>query len=104
MAFAIQSNGDSIPLIKINQWDFRWQYFYTFKKMQKIPAGSTIFVYGTYDNTKNNPLNPFNPPRVVAEREGSMRTTDEMFQFIITYLPYQNGDENVSLENKLNQH
>ena len=57
-AFAIKSNGDTVPLIKINQWDFRWQYFYTFKKMQKIPAGSTIFVYGTYDNTKNNPLNP----------------------------------------------
>ena len=103
-AFAVQSNGDTIPLIKINKWDFRWQYFYTFKKMQKIPAGSTIFVYGTYDNTKNNPLNPFNPPRVVAEREGGMRTTDEMFQFIITYLPYQKGDENVSLENKLSQH
>jgi hypothetical protein len=27
-----------------------------------------------------------------------IKTTDEMFQFIITYLPYQKGDENVSLE------
>ncbi|MES1222734.1 MAG: hypothetical protein ABUT20_44990 [Bacteroidota bacterium] len=100
-AFAIQANGDTIPLIKINKWDFRWQYFYTYKKMLKVPQGSTIYVYGTYDNTASNPLNPFHPPRTVAERDGSMRTTDEMFQFIITYLPYQNGDESISLEGRL---
>lgn len=97
-AFALTAAGDSIPLIKINKWDFRWQYFYTFKQMVKIPEGATIYVYGTFDNTKNNPLNPFHPPRTVAERDGSMRTTDEMFQFIITYLPYQKGDEKISLE------
>ncbi len=28
----------------------------------------------------------------------SMRATDEMFQFIITYLGYKPGDENISLE------
>jgi hypothetical protein len=27
-----------------------------------------------------------------------IKTTEEMFQFIITYLPDQKGDENVSLE------
>lgn len=97
-AYAVTIKGDTIPLIRINKWDFRWQYFYTFKKMVKIPAGSTIYAEGVYDNTKNNPNNPFNPPRLVAEREGSMRTEDEMFQFIITYLPYQSGDENISLE------
>ena len=35
----------------------------------------------------------------IREREGSMKTTDEMFQLIITYVPYQVGDENISLEN-----
>ncbi len=99
-AYAVTQKGDTIPLIKINKWDFRWQYFYTFKKMIKIPKGATIYAEGIYDNTKNNPNNPFNPPQLVAERNGSMRTEDEMFQFIITYLPYQQGDENISLENK----
>ena len=51
-----------------------------------------------YDNTRKNPLNPFNPSQLITEREGSMRTSDEMLQFIITYMPYQNGDENISLE------
>lgn len=97
-AYAITLKGDTIPLIKIKKWDFRWQYFYTFKKMVKVPQGATIYVEGVFDNTRNNPNNPFNPPRLVAEREGSMRTEDEMFQFIITYLPYENGDEAISLE------
>jgi len=97
LAYAHTPQGDTIPLIRIKKWDFRWQYFYTFKKMVKIPRGATIHIEGVYDNTRHNPNNPFSPPRLVAEREGSMRTTDEMFQFIITYLPYQQGDENVSL-------
>jgi len=97
-AYAVTMQGDTIPMIKINKWDFRWQYFYTYKKMLKIPKGATIYAEGIYDNTVNNPNNPFSPPRLVAEREGSMRTEDEMFQFIITYLPYQPGDENISLE------
>ena len=104
LAYALTPQGDTIPLIRIKNWDFRWQYFYTFKKMLKIPRGATIHIEGVYDNTRHNPNNPFSPPRLVAEREGSMRTSDEMFQFIITYLPYQLGDEEISLEgNSLNK-
>jgi hypothetical protein len=99
-AFAIQPGGDTIPLIWIPKWDFRWQYFYTFPKMVKIPAGSVIKAIAVYDNTRNNPLNPFHPPQPVGERNGSMRTTDEMFQFIINYLPYKAGDEQLSLQPK----
>ncbi len=98
LAYAVTTEGDTIPMIKINKWDFRWQYFYTYKKMLKIPRGATIHVEAVYDNTRNNPFNPFNPARLVAEREGSMRTSDEMLQFIVTYLPYQSGDEHLSLE------
>ena len=100
LAYALKPNGDTIPLIRINNWDFRWQYFYTYRTMVKIPKGSLIYVEGTYDNTANNPNNPFNPPQTVTEKNGSMRVTDEMFQFIMTYLPYQNGDETISLEPK----
>ena len=98
LAYAVTIQQDTIPLIRINKWDFRWQYFYTFKKMVKIPEGAIIHTEGVFDNTRHNPNNPFSPPRLVAEREGSMRTSDEMFQFIVTYLPYQSGDEQISLE------
>jgi hypothetical protein len=101
-AFVLKPNGDTIRLIRIPNWDFKWQYYYTFKHPVKIPAGSTMYAYGTYDNTDKNPNNPFHPPREIKERNDlySMGTTEEMFQFIFTFLPYQPGDENMDLEGK----
>ncbi|HWY33149.1 MAG TPA: hypothetical protein VNX68_00800, partial [Nitrosopumilaceae archaeon] len=103
LAYATTPKGDTIRLIKINKWDFRWQYYYTFKYMVKIPAGSTIHAYATFDNTSANPMNPYSPPREISQGEGneSMQTTEEMFQFIFTYLPYREGDEKINLEGKV---
>jgi hypothetical protein len=67
--------------------------------MVKIPKGSTIAAIGVYDNTANNVNNPFSPPREVIGTNGSMRVADEMFQLIMKYVPYQPGDENISLDN-----
>jgi hypothetical protein len=99
LAYAITPQKDTIRLVKINKWDFKWQYYYTFKHPLKIPAGSTIYAFGTYDNTDKNPYNPYHPPRDCKERNDfmSMGTTEEMFQFIFTYLPYQPGDEQIDL-------
>jgi len=101
-AFAVKPNGDTIPLIKINKWDFKWQYYYTFKHPIKLDAGTTIQVYGTFDNTKENILNPYSPPQTIAQGNGveSMKTTEEMFQFIFTFVPYKDGDEKIDLEPK----
>ena len=100
LAFAVTPVGDTIKLIKIKKWDFRWQYYYTFNKMIKIPKGSVIHAFGTFDNTEKNPFNPFYPPREIKQGDGleSMQTTEEMFQFIFTFLPYRAGDENLSLK------
>lgn len=97
-AYAITLENDTIPLINIEDWNFRWQYFYTFKNLLKIPKGSLLKVEATFDNTLDNLDNPFDPPQLITGREGSMKTTDEMFQFIINYLPYQEGDEYISLD------
>jgi hypothetical protein len=101
VAYALPPQGDTIKLVRINKWDFRWQYYYTYEHPVKIPKGSTIHVYATYDNTDKNPFNPFHPPRQIEQGEGneSMQTTEEMFQFIFTYMPYKNGDEKISLKN-----
>ena len=104
LAFAVKPNGDTIPLIRILRWNFNWQYFYTFKTMLRIPAGSEIVAVAEFDNTSNNPWNPNRPPKQVSERwdsgGASMRASDEMFQFIITHTLYKKGDEFVSLEKK----
>ncbi|MCB0700940.1 MAG: hypothetical protein H6551_13365 [Chitinophagales bacterium] len=97
-AYALTPEGDTIRLVSIPKWDFHWQYFYTFKKMLKIPKGSTIVAEGVYDNTRKNLNNPFSPPRLIKDNDGSMRATDEMFQFIVTYVMYEQGDEDISLD------
>lgn len=100
-AYAVKPNGDTVKLISIPKWQFRWQYFYTFQYPVKIPKGSTIIVEAQFDNTASNPNNPNLPPLPIGERldrgGASMRTTDEMLQFIITYMPYQKGDESIDL-------
>lgn len=100
VAYALPPQGDTIKLVRINKWDFRWQYYYNYVNPVKIPKGSVIHVYGTYDNTDKNPFNPFHPPREIKQGEGneSMQTTEEMFQFIFTYMPYRPGDETISLK------
>jgi hypothetical protein len=98
-AFAAVPNGDTLPLIKIPRWDFNWQNYYKPEKAIVIPAGSTIFATGVYDNTIHNPFNPNKPPKTVSDKDHSMKTTDEMFQFIISYLEYQVGDEDLKLNN-----
>lgn len=97
LAYAVTPAQDTIPLIRIPEWDFRWQFFYTFPRPLRLPSGSVIEVEATYDNTRDNPNNPFVPPQTVSERNGSMRTTDEMLQFILTFVPYQPGDEEIEL-------
>ena len=99
-AYALTPEGDTIRLIRIPKWDFHWQYFYTYKHLVKIPKDSWIYVEAVFDNTSGNPDNPYNPPQLIAERNGSMRTTDEMLQFIITYMPYREGDEKISLKSE----
>ena len=100
--YAIKPNGDTVKLIRIPRWDIRWQYFYTFKKPVHLPAGTWIVAEAEFDNTSSNPNNPNRPPKRVGERlelgGASMRATDEMFQFILTYMFYQKGDESISLE------
>ncbi len=98
IAFAVSvDKKDTIPLIHIQKWDFRWQYFYTFRQMLKIPKGYEIVVNATFDNTIHNPYNPHSPPKTIKESGKQMKTTDEMFQFFITYVPYREGDELIKL-------
>lgn len=100
LVFASTPSGDTIPLIKINDWDFHWQGFYTFQKLQFVTKGSTFFGYATYDNTANNPHNPSNPPQTVTAGEA---TTDEMMLVYFSYLIYQTGDENLVLDSTILQ-
>jgi hypothetical protein len=101
-AYAVKPSGDTVNLISIPRWDFRWQYTYTFTHMIRIPRGSWIVCEAVFDNRSSNPNNPHSPPIAVGERlefgGASMRATDEMLQLIIGYTPYQKGDEALTLQ------
>lgn len=96
--YAVTGVGDTIPLVRINDWDFHWQGFYNYRQPVHIPYGSTLYAHATYDNTVNNPRNPNNPPQDVSVGES---TTDEMFIVYYAYLPYQLGDENIIIDSTL---
>ena len=92
------SGTDTIPLIRINEWDFEWQGYYNYRYPVKIPAGYILEGQHTYDNTVNNPNNPNNPPQFVI---AGLNTTDEMFfdSFQLAY--YLPGDENIDIASLL---
>lgn len=91
-AFVITPDGEVVNLVKVDNWEFNWQMTYQFKKLLKVPAGSTFIVEGTYDNTAENPENPYSPPRDIGYGWG---TKDEMFNLVLYYLDYKEGDENI---------
>jgi hypothetical protein len=69
------AGGDVIPLIKIDDWDFRWQNQYLFAQPIRLPKGTRIDLHARYDNSAANVRNPSDPPKRVTHGE---QTTDEM--------------------------
>ena len=98
VCFGVTLQNDTIPLIRINDWDFHWQGSYFLQKLQKLPAGTKLHAYATYDNTANNPHQPSDPPQLVTQGES---TTDEMMLVYFAFLAYEPGDENIILDSTL---
>ncbi|MCX7767570.1 MAG: T9SS type A sorting domain-containing protein [Flavobacteriales bacterium] len=95
VCWAVTPDQDSIPVIRINNWDFHWQGFYWHKKLMRVPPQTKILAMAVYDNTSNNPNNPNNPPALVHAGEG---TTDEMLLIYFGSAIYMPGDENIVIE------
>lgn len=93
LAYAITPTDEVIPLIKIPDWDINWQTMYQFQSMVHLPKGSIIFAEATYDNTAQNPENPYQPPRNITYGWGSK---DEMMNLVLYYVLHRPGDENTS--------
>jgi len=68
-------NGKEQTLIAIRDWDYNWQETYFFKEPITVKAGTRFQVEAFFDNSTQNPNNPFNPPRRITFGE---QTTNEM--------------------------
>ena len=84
--FAITPKGDTIRLIRINDWDFHWQGGYALRHPVKVPRGSKLYYEASYNNTTS---------KLVTWGES---TTDEMLLCYFHWLPYQAGDESLNME------
>jgi len=96
--YAVSATNDTMPLARINNWDFEWQGFYNFKKLMVLTPGSKLYGEAVYDNTTANPNNPNDPPQLVIAG-GS--TTDEMFLVYFHWAIYEPGDELLNLDSLL---
>ena len=93
-AWAELPGGGKRALLKINDWDINWQATYTYRDPVSLPAGTTVAMRITYDNTANNPRNPNHPPKRV---QGGNRSTDEMGHVWLQVLPKASGDNDPRL-------
>jgi hypothetical protein len=81
--------GDTIPLIKINEWEFDQQGYYTFQKMPKVPAGYKLYSRHVYYNGGTSPI------------FAGTNTTDEMLFDSFQWFYYQAGDELIDIKGLL---
>jgi len=81
-AAAFLPDGALAPIIRISNWDFRWQNVYALKTPLRLPKGTRVRLEGRFDNSAANPRNPNQPPKPV--RFG-LRTTDEMCMVSLLY-------------------
>jgi len=70
-------------LIHIKEWEFHWQQNYRYLTPIALPAGTTISLKYTFDNSDENPENPNHPPVRVQFGPNS---TDEMAELGLQFL------------------
>jgi Flp pilus assembly protein TadD len=93
-AWASLPDGTRRWLIKIPDWDINWQAVYTYRQPITLPAGTTVAMRITYDNSSANPRNPSHPPIRVR---GGNRSTDEMGHVWLQVLPKKDSQEDPRL-------
>ncbi len=82
-------DGKRRELIHIADWSFMRQGQYYYAEPITLPAGTTLVMHYTYDNSSDNPENPNDPP--IRVRSGN-RSTDEMGELIVQLVPRSADD------------
>jgi Flp pilus assembly protein TadD/mono/diheme cytochrome c family protein len=82
-------DGTTKRLLNIPRWDFHWQQEYRFTTPVVLPAGTTVAMQYTFDNSAQNDDNPSSPPRRVTY---GLKSTDEMANLSLQVLPRSKAD------------
>ena len=91
-------DGSEQVLLDIPDWDLDWQDTYFFAEPVVLPAGTVVKSVITYDNSAENPDNPFNPPKRI---KWGRESTDEMGSITLIGVALDAGDDTrLDLSNK----
>ena len=99
--FATLPDGSRKWLIRIPEWDIKWQAVYRYPKPLFLPKGTIVSMRFHYDNSAANPRNPNSPPRRVVSGNQS---TDEMGHLWLQMLTRGPGDQRAVLQEALLRH
>jgi tetratricopeptide (TPR) repeat protein len=100
-AYATLPNGERKWLIRIPDWDPKWQAVYHYREPVFLPAGSMISMRYHYDNSTANPRNPNRPPQRV---QAGNQSSDEMGHLWLQLLPRGKLDRRREIEEALLRH
>ncbi len=105
LGFATLPDGTKKTLIHIGNWDLNWQAVYRYSEPVDLPAGTTISMRFTYDNSADNIRNPNQPPKRVL---AGNRASDEMAHLWLQVLPKESAggasDPRVAVQEALALH
>ncbi len=97
MKLYASSGTDTIPVIRISDWNYNWQGNYYYPHLLKIPVGYTLKTEHTYDNTVNNPHLPGAPVDVSFGQS----TANEMLFDSFLWVDYRAGDDTIDVKSLL---
>jgi hypothetical protein len=92
--YAVKPGNDTVHLVNIPQWDFKWQGQYTFRQPIVLPEGTVLRAEAFYDNTAAN----INAPNTSLNVYAGESSAEEMMQVYFSYLYAFPGDENIIID------
>lgn len=85
-------DGSQRTVLHIDDWDFNWQDQYRLAEPLRLPAGTTLRSVYRFDNSRENPRNPSQPP---AEVQWGWRSSDEMADVWLQMMTASDEDRRV---------
>jgi Flp pilus assembly protein TadD len=82
-------DGTTRTLLDIPRWNFSWQDEFRFAEPIHVPAGTTLEMRWSYDNSAENPRNPSRPPQRVRYGPSSL---EEMCDLWLQVTPSGRAD------------
>ncbi|MDA7866637.1 hypothetical protein N9B57_01755 [Verrucomicrobia bacterium] len=82
--------GDKRALLRVDDWDFAWQHIYRYQDPLLLPAGTRLETVIQWDNSAENPFNPFSPPKQI---NWGPYSEDEMGSILLDVVAVNRRDE-----------